>query len=118
MILVRMVSATRSPTATLPANSQTEATAIACLRVRDLDETDVANELATSLAPGQGVVSTRPWSWRGSAPSLSQDNGRRRRRLTNIPSIKESKETRNRKDVIVLAKNRHVVYVAPSLPCQ
>lgn len=51
MILVRIVSATLSPTVTLPANSQKEAMIMACLRVRDLEETDVANELATSLAP-------------------------------------------------------------------
>lgn len=52
MILVRIVSATLLPTVTLPDNSQKDATSMACLRVRDLDETDVANELATSLAPG------------------------------------------------------------------
>lgn len=52
MICVRMVWATLSPTAMLPLNSQIEAIAIACFKVRDLEETDVAKELATSLAPG------------------------------------------------------------------
>jgi hypothetical protein len=51
IIFVRIVSATREPTATLPANSHTAAMHIACFIVKDLDETDVANELATSLAP-------------------------------------------------------------------
>jgi hypothetical protein len=51
MILVRIVSATRLPTETLPANSQTEAMAMACFMVNDLDETEVANEFATSFAP-------------------------------------------------------------------
>lgn len=50
-ILLRMVSATRAPTATDPENSIMEAMNMACLRVRDRDETEVANELATSLAP-------------------------------------------------------------------
>jgi hypothetical protein len=34
-----------------PENSIAEAINMACLKVRDLDETEVANELATSLAP-------------------------------------------------------------------
>lgn len=52
-----MVSATLSPTETLPANSQKEAITMACFSVNDLDETEVAKELATSLAPSQ--ISTR-----------------------------------------------------------
>lgn len=56
MILVRMVSATREPTATLPENSQAEAMTMACLRVREREETDVAKELATSLAPVVGKL--------------------------------------------------------------
>ena len=48
---LRTVSATRSPTDTLPASSQTEAIIMACLRVSDLEDTEVAKELATSLAP-------------------------------------------------------------------
>jgi hypothetical protein len=51
MILVRIVSATRAPTATEPQNSMTVAMKMACLRVRERDDTDVANELATSFAP-------------------------------------------------------------------
>lgn len=50
---VRMVSATRLPTATLPENSQTEAMAMACFSVRDREDTELAKELATSLAPVQ-----------------------------------------------------------------
>jgi hypothetical protein len=50
-----MVSATRDPTDTLPLNSQTAATSIACFMVRDLEETDVPKELATSLAPKKSV---------------------------------------------------------------
>jgi len=51
-ILVRIVSATREPTAIEPETSVKHAMAIACFIVRDRDEMDVANELATSLAPG------------------------------------------------------------------
>ena len=51
MSFFRMVSATREPTRTAPRNSQKVAMIMACVRVRDLDETEVANELATSLAP-------------------------------------------------------------------
>merc|ERR1712093_896033 len=46
-----IVSAVRAPTATAPANSMTAAASVACFIVSDLDATDVANELATSLAP-------------------------------------------------------------------
>jgi hypothetical protein len=64
MILVRIVSATRDPTATLPENSHTEAISMACLRVREREDTEVAKELATSLAPEfvsyfQGMDNTR-----------------------------------------------------------
>lgn len=51
MILSRTVAATREPTLTDPANSMQAAMTIACLSVRDREETDEANELATSLAP-------------------------------------------------------------------
>jgi len=51
MILVRMVSATRAPTAIEPVNSMAEAIIIACIIVREREETEVAKELATSLAP-------------------------------------------------------------------
>lgn len=68
-ILLRIVSATRAlegfqhsrglgegsetyPTPTAPANSITVAIIIACFIVKDLDETDVAKEFATSFAPG------------------------------------------------------------------
>jgi hypothetical protein len=44
------------PTPTAPANSITVAIIIACFIVSDLDETDVAKELATSLAPGEGQM--------------------------------------------------------------
>ena len=50
-ILLRMVSATRDPTRTAPANSITVAISIACFMVREREETDVAKELATSFAP-------------------------------------------------------------------
>lgn len=46
-----IVSAVRAPTATAPVNSMIEAARAACFIVNDLDATDVANELATSLAP-------------------------------------------------------------------
>jgi hypothetical protein len=52
-ILLRMVSATRAPTVTAPANSMTLAIIIACINVRDREETEVAKEFATSLAPMQ-----------------------------------------------------------------
>lgn len=39
------------PTPTAPANSITVAIIIACFIVRDLDDTEVANEFATSFAP-------------------------------------------------------------------
>jgi len=54
MILVRMVSETREPTATEPVNSMMLAMATACFMVKERDETDVAKELATSLAPMRG----------------------------------------------------------------
>ena len=50
-ILFLIVSATREPTRTAPANSMTDAIIMACFRVRERDETEVAKELATSLAP-------------------------------------------------------------------
>lgn len=46
-----MVEATRAPTRTAPRNSHKAAAMQACRRVSDLDETEVAKELATSLAP-------------------------------------------------------------------
>lgn len=46
-----IVSATRAPTSTAPKNSQTAAARHACFIVSERDETDVAKELATSLAP-------------------------------------------------------------------
>src|SRR5947207_3200564 len=52
--LCRMVSATLAPTLTEPANSIQAAMAIACFIVKDRDDTDDANELATSLAPMSG----------------------------------------------------------------
>lgn len=51
MIPFLIVSATRAPTSTAPRNSQRAAARQACLIVRDRDETEVAKELATSLAP-------------------------------------------------------------------
>lgn len=39
------------PTRTAPRNSVQEAINMACNMVKDRDETDVANEFATSLAP-------------------------------------------------------------------
>ena len=39
------------PTRTAPTNSMTVAISMACTSVRDLEDTDVAKELATSLAP-------------------------------------------------------------------
>ena len=50
---VRIVSVTRAPTVSAPRNSMTLAINIACLKVRDREATDVAKELATSLAPGE-----------------------------------------------------------------
>lgn len=51
MTLVRIVSVTWAPTAMAPANSMQEAMTMACFNVRDREATDVAKELATSLAP-------------------------------------------------------------------
>ena len=64
-ILLRMVSATRDPTRTAPANSITEAIIMACFIVREREETDVAKELATSFAPDvpgvRGMQRACPW---------------------------------------------------------
>lgn len=49
---LRTISVTRLPTVTLPENSKTAASATACLSVNDLDDTEDANALETSLAPG------------------------------------------------------------------
>lgn len=51
MIPFLMVSATRAPTATAPTNSKTAAPSMACLIVRERDEMEVAQALATSFAP-------------------------------------------------------------------
>jgi hypothetical protein len=51
MTFVRIVSVTREPTSMAPANSMTEAMHMACLRVSEREATEVAKELATSLAP-------------------------------------------------------------------
>jgi len=51
MIPLLMVPETRAPASTAPPNSHTVAMAMACIMVRDREETDVAKELATSLAP-------------------------------------------------------------------
>lgn len=51
MIWFRMVSVTLEPTAIEPLNSMTAAIPIACFIVNDREDTDVAKELATSLAP-------------------------------------------------------------------
>ena len=58
MTLVRIVSVTRDPTSMAPANSITEAMHMACLRVSEREATEVANELATSLAPIQACQSS------------------------------------------------------------
>jgi len=50
-ILFLIVSATRPPTKRAPPNSITEAIIIACIRVSEREETEVAKELATSFAP-------------------------------------------------------------------
>jgi hypothetical protein len=51
MTLVRMVSVTRAPTVIAPRNSIMLAMSMACLNVREREATEVAKELATSLAP-------------------------------------------------------------------
>lgn len=48
---VRIVSATRPPTPRAPVNSMAEAPTMAWRYVMDREETDEAQELATSLAP-------------------------------------------------------------------
>ena len=48
---LRMVSETDEPMRMAPANSKTEAKRTACFTVMALAPTDVANALATSLAP-------------------------------------------------------------------
>jgi hypothetical protein len=48
-----MVEATRAPTRTAPRNSHRAAAMHACLSVSDLDETEVANELATCNKGGR-----------------------------------------------------------------
>lgn len=51
MISSLIVDATREPTRIAPRNSQTAAARIACLKLRERELTEVANEFATSLAP-------------------------------------------------------------------
>lgn len=46
-----MVSATLAPTKSAPRNSQIAAARTACFILKDREDTDVAKELATSLAP-------------------------------------------------------------------
>lgn len=50
-ILFLMVSETLEPTNTAPRNSMMAARIIACQYFKDLEETEVEKELATSLAP-------------------------------------------------------------------
>ena len=47
----RIVLATFEPMSSAPKNSQTDAMTTACLTVRAFEPTDVAKQLATSLAP-------------------------------------------------------------------
>lgn len=69
-ILIRIVSATPLPAAMLPPSSHIEAKNTACFNVRDREETDVANELATSFAPAIARCQTR-FTVRGMAPEDS-----------------------------------------------
>lgn len=99
MTFSRMVSATREPTDTEPANSVTEAMRTACFMVRQREEMDVAKELATSLAPGLLVLV----------------RGRRREpALTNVPRIEERKYDGDGEDVGVLAESGHRIPPMPS----
>jgi hypothetical protein len=67
--------------------------AIACFIVRDLEETDVANELATSLAPMK--VSIESYRFKV-------------RRLTDVPCIKAGEDNGQSKDVVILMERRHL----------
>ena len=93
MTFSRMVSATREPTETEPANSVTEAMRTACFMVRQREEMDVAKELATSLAPEMSVLVCK--TCRGI--------------LTNVPRIEERKDGSDGKDVGILAKSGHPI---------
>jgi hypothetical protein len=64
---------------------------MACFMVSDLDETDVAKELATSLAPVK------------LASTYRKEDGI----PTNIPSIERREECSKSKDVIKLMKGGH-----------
>lgn len=61
--------------------------------VRDLEETDVANELATSLAPTK--VSKESYKLKVI-------------RLTDVPCIEASEDNGQSKDVVILMERRHL----------
>lgn len=56
MIPFLIVPATRAPTVTAPRNSNMAAPMMACLKVRERDETEVAQELATSSIGSEKCV--------------------------------------------------------------
>lgn len=60
--------------------------------VRDLDETDVPKELATSLAPKQSVIIREHTSTH-----------------TNVPRIEAGKDDGQGKDVVILMEYRHLL---------
>lgn len=111
-ILPRIVSATRAlkmcqfqhysyigiveqkyPTPTAPPNSIAVAIIIACFIVNDLEETEVAKEFATSFAPVLGI---------NKILGRGEEN-----RSTDVPSIEESKDHANGKDVVKLFEDCH-----------
>jgi hypothetical protein len=102
MILVRIVSATRAPTPIDPLTSQTVASIIATGKVMDREETDVAQELATSLAPMIRVSFDC---------ALGVDL-----RLTNHERIKECEDEAKGKDIVELMKISHVLIVNGRTP--
>jgi hypothetical protein len=81
------------PTPTAPANSITVAIIIACFIVRDLEDTEVAKEFATSFAPIETL----------------DPNTLMKKKIyhTNVPSIEKRKDHANGKYVIKLMENRH-----------
>lgn len=70
---------------------------MACLRVRERDATEVAKELATSLAPcdGQSLCQT--------SVSFAKKNSEH----TNVPCVKERKDGGYGEDIIELRKAGH-----------
>lgn len=109
MTLVRIVSVTWAPTAIAPANSMQEAMTMACFKVRDRDATDVAKELATSLAPRiDRQIQSSEERIEEQDQKISFRPGRRH---TNIPRIEEREDGTDSKKIVELRKRSHLVQI-------